>query len=103
MPVVLVDPASTPAARDPDSASDSSPLPTRERDQAEAAGGPFAAVEVLASDGDLVRSAARLFEALHALDLAGLDLIVAQPVAEEGLGRAVMDRLRRAAAATMPE
>ncbi|MCU0506463.1 MAG: translation factor Sua5, partial [Chloroflexi bacterium] len=29
---------------------------------------------------------------------AGLDRIVAQPVPERGLGRAIMDRLRRAAA-----
>ncbi|MCU0483114.1 MAG: L-threonylcarbamoyladenylate synthase [Chloroflexi bacterium] len=57
----------------------------------------FAAVEVLAPDGDPVLAAARLFDALHALDEAGLDRIVAQPVPEAGLGRAVMDRLRRAA------
>lgn len=64
-------------------------------------GGPFAAVEVLAEDGDPVVSAARLFDALHRLDEAGVERIVAQPVVEVGLGRAVMDRLRRAAA-TMP-
>ncbi|MBP1705407.1 MAG: hypothetical protein H6Q36_1146 [Chloroflexi bacterium] len=61
------------------------------------AGMSFAAVEVLAPGGDPVRSAARLFDALHALDEAGVDRIVAQPVPEHGLGRAVMDRLRRAA------
>jgi L-threonylcarbamoyladenylate synthase len=65
-------------------------------------GGPFASVEVLAADGDPTASAARLFDALHALDEAGVDRIVAQPVTEAGLGLAVMDRLRRAAAATMP-
>jgi L-threonylcarbamoyladenylate synthase len=62
-----------------------------------AVGGPFAAVEVLSPDGDPVAIAARLFEALHALDAAGLDRIAAQPVAPVGVGRAVMDRLRRAA------
>jgi L-threonylcarbamoyladenylate synthase len=67
------------------------------RAAAEAVGGPFAAVEVLAADGDLVGAAARLFDALHALDAAGLSRIVAEPVRESGLGRAVMDRLRRAA------
>lgn len=67
---------------------------------AEASSGPFAAVEVLSPDGDPVAAAARLFEALHALDEAGLDRIVAQPVPETGLGRAVMDRLRRAAASS---
>lgn len=72
------------------------------RVQAEAVGGPFAAVQVLSLDGDPVEVAARLFEALHALDGVGLDEIIAQPVPEVGLGRAVMDRLRRASAATMP-
>jgi L-threonylcarbamoyladenylate synthase len=64
-----------------------------------AAGGPFAAVEVLSDDGDPVEIAARLFEALHDLEARDLDRIVAQPVAPVGLGRAVMDRLRRAALA----
>jgi L-threonylcarbamoyladenylate synthase len=72
------------------------------RAEAERAGGPFAAIEVLAPDGDPVVAASRLFDALHRLDLAGLDRIVAQPVPEAGLGHAVMDRLRRAVAATMP-
>ncbi len=66
---------------------------------ARAAGGPFAAVEVLSEDGDPVEVAARLFEALHELEAGHLDRIVAQPVAPVGLGRAVMDRLRRAALA----
>ncbi len=64
---------------------------------AEAAGGPFARVVVLSEDGDPVVVAAHLFEALHALDSAGVERIVAQPIADTGLGRAVMDRLRRAA------
>ena len=38
-----------------------------------------------------------LFDALHDLDAAGVDRIVAQPVPATGIGRAVMDRLRRAA------
>ncbi len=71
------------------------------RRRAEALGGPFAAVEVLAANGDPIETAARLFDALHRLDDARVDRIVAQPVDERGLGRAVMDRLRRAAAATM--
>ena len=57
----------------------------------------FAAVETPAPDGDLLRFAAGLFEALHRLEGAELDRIVAQPVAESGIGRAIMDRLRRAA------
>ena len=71
------------------------------RIEAEAVGGPFAAVAVLSHDGDPGEVAARLFDALHELDEAGLEEIVAQPVAEKGLGRAVMDRLRRAAAVRM--
>ncbi len=56
----------------------------------------FAVVEMLAADGDPVASAARLFEALHALEVAGVSRIVAEAVPERGLGRAIMDRLRRA-------
>jgi len=62
-------------------------------------GGPFAVVQVLSEDGDPVAVAARLFDALHDLEAAGLDRILAQPVAPVGLGRAVMDRLGRAALA----
>jgi len=63
-----------------------------------AADGPFAAVEVLSPCGDPTEAAAHLFDALHRLDAERLDRIVAQPAPETGLGRAVMDRLRRAAA-----
>jgi L-threonylcarbamoyladenylate synthase len=44
-----------------------------------------------------VGAAARLFDALHSLQAADLSRIVAEPVPDVGLGRAVMDRLRRAA------
>ena len=71
----------------------------RGRARAESHGARFAAVEVPAPDGDPLRLAAGLFEALHRLDTADLDRIVVQPVPEVGLGRAIMDRLRRAAAA----
>jgi L-threonylcarbamoyladenylate synthase len=53
---------------------------------------------VLAPDGSLATAAARLFAALRRLDGLGLDRLVAEPVPEEGLGRAILDRLRRAAA-----
>jgi L-threonylcarbamoyladenylate synthase len=62
------------------------------------AGHGYAAVEVLAEDGRLATAAARLFAALRRLDALGLDRLVAEPVPEEGLGRAILDRLRRAAA-----
>jgi len=57
-----------------------------------------ARVEVLSSSGSLREAAANLFEALHRLDRANLDIILAEPLPEMGLGRAIMDRLRKAAA-----
>ena len=60
--------------------------------------GDFAVIEELSPRGDLVEAAAGLFAAMRRLDAAGLDLIVARPPREEGLGRAIVDRLRRAAA-----
>ncbi|NJL30816.1 MAG: hypothetical protein HC898_03825 [Phycisphaerales bacterium] len=57
----------------------------------------FQAVEVLSPSGDLREAAANLFAALHRLDAAGLDVILAEYVPEMGLGRAINDRLRRAA------
>ncbi len=58
----------------------------------------FRVVEVLAPSGDLEEAAANLFSCLHRLDKANLDVIYAEPVPEVGLGRAIMDRLRRASA-----
>ncbi|MEM1446530.1 MAG: L-threonylcarbamoyladenylate synthase [Planctomycetota bacterium] len=54
------------------------------------------AVEDLSPTGDMTEAAANLFAAMHRLDAAGLDLIVAEAVPEIGLGRAINDRLRRA-------
>jgi L-threonylcarbamoyladenylate synthase len=54
--------------------------------------------EVLSPSGDLREAAATLFAKLRRLDEAGLDLILAEPVPEIGLGVAIMDRLRKAAA-----
>jgi L-threonylcarbamoyladenylate synthase len=58
----------------------------------------FAAVEVLSAAGELREAAARLFSAMRRLDESGVDLIIAEPVPEEGLGAAIMDRLRKASA-----
>lgn len=60
--------------------------------------GTFAAVEVLSPSGDLREAAARFFEALREMDSRGLEVIYAQTVPETGLGVAINDRLRRAAA-----
>ncbi len=57
----------------------------------------FGAVEVLARSGDLREAAAHLFAALRRLDAAGVERIVAERVPDQGLGRAINDRLRRAA------
>jgi len=57
-----------------------------------------AAVENLSPDGDLVEAAANLFAMLRALDRPGLAGIAVMPVPDRGLGRAINDRLRRAAA-----
>ena len=51
----------------------------------------------LSPAGDLVEAAARLFDSLHRLDATGRPIAVA-PILDEGIGRAINDRLRRAAA-----
>lgn len=52
----------------------------------------------LSPSGDLVEAAARLFALLHEADASGRSAIAVAPVPEEGLGAAINDRLRRAAA-----
>lgn len=51
----------------------------------------------LSASGDLTEAAANLFAHLHALDETGKPIAVS-PIPERGLGRAINDRLRRAAA-----
>lgn len=48
--------------------------------------------------GDLKEAAANLFSALRALDAMGAAVIAVAPIPEHGLGEAINDRLRRAAA-----
>lgn len=57
---------------------------------------PFGIVEVLSENGDLLEAASNLFSALHRLDESDIDRILAVSIPETGLGRAIMDRLRRA-------
>jgi L-threonylcarbamoyladenylate synthase len=66
----------------------------------EAAGefGKKSAIRVLSENGNLLEAAANLFETLHKLDRGGYSRILAQLVPETGLGAAINDRLRRAAA-----
>ncbi len=60
--------------------------------------GPGPADLSLSPAGDLTEAAARLFQCLQQLDAAGVERIAVAPVPERGLGRAINDRLRRAAA-----
>jgi L-threonylcarbamoyladenylate synthase len=61
---------------------------------------PGTAVKVLnlSERGDLIEAAARLFSHLRALDACGAASIAVMPIPAEGLGEAINDRLRRAAA-----
>jgi L-threonylcarbamoyladenylate synthase len=61
----------------------------------------FAATEGdanLSRDSDLIEAAARLFDLLHEADASPKARIAVAPVPDEGLGRAINDRLRRASA-----
>lgn len=53
----------------------------------------------LSARGDLLEAAANLFALLHRLDALNADRIAVAPVPDVGLGRAINDRLQRAAAA----
>ena len=52
----------------------------------------------LSRSGDLTEAAANLFAALRQLDRPEFTAIAVMPIPERGLGRAINDRLRRAAA-----
>jgi L-threonylcarbamoyladenylate synthase len=52
----------------------------------------------LSPAGDLIEAAANLFAALRALDRSGAAAVAVMPIPEDGLGEAINDRLRRAAA-----
>ena len=59
--------------------------------------GGAAALENLSPSGNLMEAAANLFAMLRALDRPGLAGIAVMPIPDRGLGRAINDRLRRAA------
>jgi len=52
----------------------------------------------LSTKGDLTEAAANLFKMLHQLDRQGVEKIAVSPIPNHGLGEAINDRLRRAAA-----
>lgn len=60
--------------------------------------GPIAGDLNLSDRGDLIEAAARLFDALHQADASSRSRIAIAPVPRAGLGAAINDRLKRAAA-----
>ncbi|MGE0740873.1 MAG: L-threonylcarbamoyladenylate synthase [Hyphomonadaceae bacterium] len=52
----------------------------------------------LSVSGDLTEAAANLYAALRALDASGAQVIAVAPIPTDGLGEAIRDRLKRAAA-----
>jgi len=66
-------------------------------EDAAALAGLAAHVELLGSQADLPAVAARLYAALRALDARSPGVILARDLGEAGLGRAIRDRLTRAA------
>lgn len=59
---------------------------------------PISQQIILSPTGSLEEAAQHLFAALRALDKQNISVILAEPVPDIGLGRAINDRLRRAAA-----
>jgi L-threonylcarbamoyladenylate synthase len=53
--------------------------------------------ENLSASGNLNEAATNLYSALHKLEESGAEIILAEPVPENGIGIAIMDRLRKAA------
>lgn len=60
--------------------------------------GPVAGDVTLSASGDLAEAASRLYAALHEAAAASQPRVAVAPVPEEGMGAAINDRLRRAAA-----
>ncbi len=56
----------------------------------------FTSVEILSPNGNLNEAASNLFKALRNLGKTGADIILAEPVPDKGLGKAINDRLQRA-------
>ena len=63
----------------------------------------FCEIDVLSASGDLREVARNLFAALRRLDALGLDRLYTEPCDEQGLGLAIMDRLRRCAVPDQPK
>lgn len=53
-------------------------------------------IEVLSEKGSFEEAAKHLYDTLHRMDQKGFDLLLIEPFPDEGLGRALNDRLKRA-------
>ena len=60
--------------------------------------GDIAGDITLSKTGDLIEAAATLYAALHEADARGVTRLAVAPIPADGLGRAINDRLQRAAA-----
>jgi L-threonylcarbamoyladenylate synthase len=89
-PLILVDDA---AAFDPGTEKRCGLLSWRTKSD-----GRFAEIRLLSERQNFAEAATNLFRFLRELDACNLDLIVAEQLPENGLGAAINDRLRRAAA-----
>ena len=58
----------------------------------------IASIKILSRSGDLKEAAANLFRFLHEFEKEDIDIILAEPIEEKGLGSAIMDRLKKASA-----
>ncbi|MHB9068740.1 MAG: L-threonylcarbamoyladenylate synthase [Sedimentisphaerales bacterium] len=56
----------------------------------------YAAIEILSKSGDLDEAASNLYAAIQRLDNLNLDILVTTSVVNEGIGKAINDRLLRA-------
>ncbi len=52
-------------------------------------------IEILSDTGNLIEASSLFFEKLSALEKSDIDVIIAEKIPEEGLGRALMDRLKK--------
>jgi L-threonylcarbamoyladenylate synthase len=58
--------------------------------------GGIIAQEILSRNGDLAEATKNIYAALHRLDKANIDVIIAEKLPNHGLGKTMNDRLRRA-------
>jgi len=96
LPNALLQALSGAVAADPSAAPMAAIVFDSSRASILAESGLFRRIDVLSERGDMREAASRLFALLHELDAAGFGIIHAERVPEEGLGRAINDRLYRA-------